>query len=283
MASASSQPTDLVLAVHGVGLLGGSVAMAARQGGLARRVIGIGRDPERLQLAVDRGIIDEFVTDPENSDGSWDMAIVATPVDRIPDDVRAIARVSRPGTVITDVGSVKASICEAVGDFPADQVTFVGSHPLAGSEQRGFEAARPGLFEGRVTVVANNGPAESVSRVSRFWSALGSTVINLDPQVHDEALATTSHLPHAVAAALAAILQADQRILAATGFRDTTRIAAGDPDLWVPILLSNAPALEASLDLFAESFESFRDAIRNRDASELQKLLQLAKTSRDSL
>lgn len=283
MTSDSPQSADLVLAVFGVGLLGGSVATGAKERGLARRVIGIGRNPERLQAAVDRGIIDEFVTDPAQADGSWDLAVVATPVDRIPGDVRAIASASRPGAVVTDVGSVKASICESIGDFPADGVSFVGSHPLAGSEQSGFEAARPDLFEGRVTVVANNGPASAVSRVSSFWSALGATVVPLDPKTHDEALATTSHLPHAVAAALASILQSDQRILAASGFRDTTRIAAGDPDLWVPILLSNADALEASLDRFAESFELFRTAIRNRDVSELQKLLQDAKTSRDAL
>ncbi len=283
MTSDSPDSPDLVLAVFGVGLLGGSVATGAKERGLARRVIGIGRNPERLQTAVDRGIIDEFVTETTHANGSWDVAVVATPVDRIPGDVRAIASVSRPGTVVTDVGSVKASICEAIGDTPAEGVTFVGSHPLAGSEQSGFEAARPDLFEGRVTVVANNGPASAVSQVSSFWRALGATVVPLDPRTHDEALATTSHLPHAVAAALASILQSDQRILAATGFRDTTRIAAGGPDLWVPILLSNADALEASLGRFAESFELFRAAIRNRDASELQKLLQDAKTSRDAL
>lgn len=283
MSSKTPDPDKLILAVYGVGLLGGSVALAAKQRGLVSRVVGIGRNPERLQAAVEKGLIDEFVTSPADGGGTWNLAVVATPVDRIADDVRALANASRAGAVLTDVGSVKGSVCESIGDSPAGGVTFVGSHPLAGSERSGFEVATADLFEERVVVVDDTAPAGAVSLVSGFWKQLGARVVHLDPQSHDAALATTSHLPHTVAAALAAMLEADQRPLAASGFRDTTRVAAGDADLWVPILLSNADALEASLNGFAESFDRFRDAIRQRDAGELKKLLQLAKRSRDAL
>lgn len=281
--SASQPPSDSVLAVYGVGLLGGSVALGAKKHGQASRVIGIGRNAERLQSAVDRGIIDDYVTDVAQADGTWQLAVVATPVDRLPGDVRAIANASRPGTVITDVGSIKGDVCEAIGPCPAEGVAFVGSHPLAGSERSGFEAADADLFEGRVVVVDPTGEPDTVATVSSFWTSLGANVVQLAPRIHDAGLATTSHLPHVIAAALAAILQPDQRQLAATGFRDTTRIAAGDPDLWVPILLGNAEAVESSLDAFVDSVDGFREAIRNRDADELKKLLQVAKRNRDAL
>lgn len=274
-----------VLAIVGVGLLGGSVARAAKKRGLAGHVVGIGRNAERLQAAVDAGVIDSFATDPSDCDPIWDFIVVGTPVDRIPDDVKRIANASRSGTLITDVGSVKLPICEALSGELPNGVGFVGSHPLAGSERRGFEVSDPELFDGRVTVVTpcSSTDESSEARVVDFWESLGSRVERMTPEAHDAALATTSHLPHVTASALAAILPESERRLAATGFRDTTRVAAGDPDLWVSILIGNAAAVEASLDRFSESFERFREAIRNRDSSELKKLLEVAKTSRDSL
>lgn len=275
-----------VLAIVGVGLLGGSVALAARERGLASRVIGIGRNPQRLQAAVDAGVIDEFLADLPADNAPWTTVVIGTPVDRIATDVRRIASVSKPGTLITDVGSVKGSICEAVQEagLPAG-VSFVGSHPLAGSEKTGFEAARADLFDGRVTVVTPLSDTDHAAgaAVQNFWQQLGSHVMEMSPQNHDAALATTSHLPHTAAAALAAVLPAQFQPLAASGFRDTTRIAAGDPDLWVAILLENASAVSASLAAYSESFEKFRAAVENRDAGELKKLLEIAKRNRDAL
>jgi prephenate dehydrogenase len=275
-----------VLAIVGVGLLGGSVALAAKARGIADRVIGIGRNPDRLQAAVDAGVIDEFLTKLPECDAPWTTVVIGTPVDRIAEDVRRIAAVSRPGTLITDVGSVKGSICEAVSNAGLpDGVNFVGAHPLAGSHKTGFEAARADLFDGKVTVVTMDSAAEDAanSAVRSFWEQLGSRVIEMSPAEHDAALATTSHLPHVAAAALADILPDRFRDLAASGFRDTTRIAAGDPDLWVAILLENADAVSNSLATFSESFGKFQAAIRKRDPDELKKLLQVAKRNRDAL
>ena len=279
-------PRKPVLAIVGVGLLGGSVALAAKKRGIVDRVIGIGRSQKRLQAAVEAGVIDEFLTELPASDAPWTIAVIGTPVDRIAKDVLRLAAVSRPGTILTDVGSAKGLICEAVqaAGLP-DGVSFVGAHPLAGSEKTGFEAAIPNLFEGRVTVVTPPVPSEqdAGTAVSQFWERLGSRVIEMTPQDHDAALATTSHLPHVAASAVSAVLPDEFRQLAASGFRDTTRIAAGDPDMLVALLLENAPAVLTSLAAFSESFRKFQDAIENRDADELKKLLQLAKRNRDAL
>ena len=265
---------DQVLAIVGVGLLGGSVALAAKVRGVANRVIGIGRNEKRLQEAVDAGVIDEFLTELPDRDAPWTIVVIGTPVDRITEDVLRIAAVSRPGTLITDVGSIKGSICEAVqaAGLP-DGVSFVGAHPLAG------------LFNEKVTVVTPNPESDKAtgSAIRSFWEQLGSRVIEMSPADHDTALATTSHLPHVAASVLSAVLPDEFRQLAATGFCDTTRIAAGDPDLWVAILRDNADAVSASLAAFSESFGKFQAAIENRDAGELKKLLQVAKRNRDAL
>ena len=284
MTSADAPQTG-TLAIVGVGLLGGSVALAAKQRGLCQHVIGIGRSAERLQAAVDAGVIDSFATNIADAEPAWDLVVVGTPVDRIVADVQAIAERSCPGTLITDVGSVKGAICRDLSSSLPDGVQFVGSHPLAGSEKRGFEVATPDLFDGRVCVVTpgDESGAAAVERTIALWASLGSRVVRMEPDAHDVALATTSHVPHVVAAALAAALPESERDLAATGFRDTTRIASGDPDLWVAILLENAAAVEASLDRFEAALSSFREAIRKGDSGELKKHLELAKRSRDAL
>jgi len=271
--------------IVGVGLLGGSIAAAAKERGIAHRVIGIGRNPERLQAAADAGIIDAFATDPAQCDAEWDLGIVATPVHRIAAEVHRLAEASRPGTLITDVGSVKEDVCHAASLSLPGGIRFVGSHPLAGSEKNGFEFSDPNLLDGRVTIVTplDSSQTEAADEVTAFWRSLGSVVHQLDVKTHDRALALTSHLPHVVAAALASLLSEELRPFAATGFHDTTRIAAGDPDLWVSIMLSNAGAIAGSLDEFSRQFDEFREAVRNQDSERLKSLLQLAKTSRDAL
>ena len=283
--SKSHDDQTQVLAIVGVGLLGGSVALAAKERGIADRVIGIGRNPERLQAAVNAGVIDGFLTQLPEQDAPWTTVVIGTPVDRIAEDVRRIAAVSRPGTLITDVGSVKGSICDAVQSVNLPEgVSFVGAHPLAGSEKTGFEASTADLFDGKVTVVTPNPATESANLAIRsFWERLGARVIEMSPVDHDAALATTSHLPHVTASALADVLPEEFRQLAASGFRDTTRIAAGDPDLWVAILLANSDAVRASLATFSQSIGKFEAAIEKQDPSELKKLLQLAKRNRDAL
>ena len=276
--------TDTV-AIVGVGLIGGSIGAALRKRGFGGRVLGVGRDEARLERARAAGLIDEALTDLVAAASRSDLIVVCTPVDCIVSHVREAATSCRPGTLITDAGSVKRSICRALDGMLASGVTFIGSHPLAGSEKQGFEHARADLFQGRICVVtpAPKAPADQLARLTAFWESIGFRVRSLSPEEHDCGLARTSHLPHVAAASLASLLSNDDRLLAATGFRDTTRIAAGDPGLWVPILLNNAEPLLQELDRFGARLAEFRQAISTGDGGRLRELLAQAKQARESL
>lgn len=273
------------IAIYGVGLIGGSIAAALKQRGFAGPIIGVGRNRERLEEAKRRGLLDEATDDPDAAAPSADLQIFCTPVDQIVAGVQRAARHSRPGTLLTDAGSVKGPICRALENaLPAD-VAFLGSHPLAGSEKQGFEYAKADLYVDRVCVLTptTNSPEGAVERLRRFWGGIGARVVVMTPEAHDEAVATTSHAPHVVAAAVAAILRDDQRNLAATGFRDTTRIAAGDPDLWVAILRQNASAVLSAIGRFEHALAEFRSALETHDDERLKNLLAAAKRNRDAL
>ena len=273
------------IAIVGVGLIGGSIGLALKSRSIARTVIGVGRDPARLQEAQRRGIIDERFLRLAEGARHADLVVFCTPVDRIVAGVREAAAACRTGTLITDAGSVKGSICRELAAGPAEGVEFVGSHPLAGSEKQGFEFADAKLFENRVCVVTpvSTTSRGALERVSLFWQSLGAALIEMSPEAHDRALGETSHLPHLVAAALAATLQADNRALAATGFRDTTRIASGDPELWSAILLANRDEVLASVARFGASLRHIQRALEQRDADSLIDLLRTARENRESL
>jgi prephenate dehydrogenase len=191
----------------------------------------------------------------------------------------------RPGTLLTDAGSTKGAIVRAVEGRLPTGVSFVGSHPLAGSEKRGVEYADAELFQDRVTVVTpteQTDPA-TLERTVAFWKALGSRVTIMEPDEHDRALALTSHLPHLLASALAGVLPAELRDLTATGFRDTTRIAAGDPSIWTGILLQNRAALLDALSGVHERLEEFKAALEAGNPAAVDALLTRGKRNRDAL
>jgi prephenate dehydrogenase len=273
------------LTIVGVGLIGGSIGLAARQRGLARRILGVGRQQARLDLAIRLGAIDEGNLDLATAVRKADVVVFCTPVDRIAAQVLEAAPSCRPGTLLTDAGSTKAAIVRAVeGQLPAG-VAFVGSHPLAGSEKRGPEHARADLFQDHLTLVTPTpctDPA-AVVRTCTFWQALGSRVKIMDPEEHDRALALTSHLPHLTAAALAGTLPAELAEVTATGFRDCTRVAAGDPELWTAIFLQNRSALLNAVALFQERLDDFKRALETGDGAALDALLAHAKKVRDAL
>lgn len=279
-------PDFNTIAIVGVGLIGGSLAAAIKQRRPAATVIGVGRDAARLAKAQAAGLIDELATDLGSAAARSDLLIFCTPVDRIVAGVREAARSCRPGTLITDAGSVKGTIChELAAGLPAG-VEFLGSHPLAGSEKQGFEHADPQLFVGRICVLTpvSATKPETVGRIGRFWGSLGALGIEMSPEYHDRALAQTSHLPHVVAAALAGVIGPETLgTLAATGFRDTTRIASGDPDLWTAIFMANAEPVLAEMRKFEQSFAAFRDALAARDSARVKELLATAKAQRDRI
>ncbi|MCH8828238.1 MAG: prephenate dehydrogenase/arogenate dehydrogenase family protein [Planctomycetes bacterium] len=273
------------MSVVGVGLIGGSIAAAVKQRSLARRVIGFGRSAERLAGAKANGLIDECRTESARAAAESDLIIFCTPVDRIAAGVLEFAPHCRTGTILTDAGSVKDSICRQIEANLPGGVTFIGSHPLAGSEKQGFEHADADLFVDRVCVVTPlpQTGAHELQRVVDFWQQLGMTVVRKSPDEHDRLLAATSHFPHMVAAALALHLTDENRSFVASGFRDTTRIAGSDPALWDAIFAANAQHVTAELDRFVTTLERFRTAITADDRASLQNLLRSAKTNRDRL
>jgi prephenate dehydrogenase len=273
------------LTIVGVGLIGGSIGLAAKQRGLARRVLGAGRNPASLDAACRVGAIDEGHLDLVAAVKQADVAVFCTPADRIAEQVLNTASSCLPGTLLTDAGSTKQTIVAAIDGRLTDGVAFVGSHPLAGSEKRGPEHADAGLFVNRWTVVtptARTDPA-AVERTKEFWQGLGARVRLMTPEEHDRALAVTSHLPHLAASALAGILSPALHDLTASGFRDTTRVAAGDPALWSAIFAHNRQALLDALGLFSQRLDEFRSALEAGDRDAIDDLLIQARKIRDAL
>lgn len=272
------------IAVIGVGLIGGSIGAAAKARGAAQAVIGLGRNRVRLEAARRAGVIDRVATEPA-AIAEAELIVVCTPVDRIAADVVALALHAKPGAIFTDAGSVKGTICTALaGKLPAG-VTFVGSHPLAGSEKAGFEHADANLFAGRVCIVTpqDDTPPDALARARSFWERLGMRVVEMSPERHDAILALTSHLPHAAAAALASLLDGPEAQFAATGFRDTTRVAGGDPDLWTAIFSANREPVAGQLDRLIARLTELREAITADDRARIHALLDDAKQRRDRL
>jgi prephenate dehydrogenase len=275
-----------VLTIVGVGLIGGSIGLAAKRRGVADCVRGLGRSRESLDEAKSIGAIDEVHLDPKSAIPGSDLVIVCTPVDTIAATVLRYAALAQAGTVFTDVGSTKKRIVDDLEGKLSPGIAFVGSHPLAGSEKRGVRHADADLFVGRTTVVTDSvsliHQAKAFKLVHGFWKTLGSTVCVMAPVHHDAALAATSHLPHLVASTLACVVGTSLRSWAATGYRDTTRIAAGDPGLWAAIFEQNRDELLNALDLFEIQLGDFRKAIESRDEASLRKLLAEGKKNRDT-
>jgi prephenate dehydrogenase len=273
------------LTIVGVGLIGGSIGLAVKKRGLARRVLGVGWRQATLDQAQRLGAIDQGFLELAPAVAESNLIVFCTPVQMIAEQALEAASHCRSGTLLTDAGSTKAAIVASLdGRLPRDRY-FIGSHPLAGSEKRGPEHADASLFQNRLTLMTPT-PAsdpQAVEQVAGFWRALGSRIRYLSPQEHDEALALTSHVPHLLASALAGALPGELRDLTASGFRDTTRIAAGDPRLWTGIFLQNRDAVLAALDRVREQTERFREALAAGDESALNALLDQAKRVRDAL
>ena len=277
------------LTIVGVGLLGGSVAKAARSGGLARRILGVGRDAERLRPALDDGTLDAAVIDLDAGVREADVILLAAPVLAIEGLLERVWRAAPDGALITDVGSTKRNIVRAAERLTATRpLAFVGSHPLAGSEQAGYRVARADLFRGATVVVTPTERTElaALKKTTELWEALGARVTSLDPETHDRTVAAISHLPHLIACALvdgAGRVEPSALELAARGFRDTTRIAAGDPDMWTEIFLANRDALTAGVEAFREALADLQRVIDAGRADVLRAALARIKTTREQL
>jgi len=271
------------LCIVGVGLIGGSIGMGARQRGLAKHVVGTGRNAERLQMAMQKGAADEVTTSLQEGVTGADMVVVCTPVGLILPTVRLFQQWMAPHCVVTDVGSVKSALVATATELLGPR--FVGGHPMAGSEQAGVHNARADLFVGTtwaVTPIDGTSP-EAVQRVTALAQGLGAQVITADPDEHDRAVALTSHLPHALALALMHVAESTPYPqLIGGSFRDGTRVAASSPELWRDIFLHNREHVLWAIDEFLGKLEEVRTAIADEDAETIQRFFTEARILRQA-
>lgn len=276
----------LHLTILAPGLLGGSVAQAAHARGVARHIAIWARRPEvRLQLEK-MPWCSAVHADAAAACAGADLIVICAPVASIPDIARAVRPALEPGAVVTDVGSVKGDLCRQVAAVLGPDATFVGAHPMAGSEKTGHENSSADLFVGRPCFVTPlpDTPSPAVDRVVRFWADLGADVATEHPDRHDEIVANISHLPHVLASALCGYLAHRDpawRNFAGPGLRDTTRIAAGDPRLWREILESNRHEVLVALRGLQDEIEAYHAALANGQSFELLALLERGKAYRD--
>jgi prephenate dehydrogenase len=278
------------LAIVGVGLLGGSLAKAVRAHALAREVVGIGRDVSRMQAALRDGALDRVTADVADGVAGADRIVLAAPVLANEGLLARVWAAAPAGAVVTDVGSTKRRIVAAAERLAAGrrEVHFVGSHPMAGSERAGYAVARVDLFQGAIVVLTPTDATDSAAAksIAELWAAVGARVVALDPETHDRAVAAISHLPHVAAWALVDAVvrfEPDALRIAARGFKDTTRIAASDPDVWREILVDNREAVQASLAAFRRALDDLESLVVGGDGPALTTYLTRMKTTRERL
>lgn len=278
------------MTVIGVGLIGGSFARAARRQGLVGEILGAGRDEDQLVRAVELGVVDRYEMDPAVAVKDADLVVLAVPVGAIGAVLKQIADSLPSNAVITDVGSSKQSVVDdaraVLGELPEG---FVPGHPIAGTEKSGVEASFAELFENRCTILTpvENSAQWAIDKLSKLWEGVGAEVALMDAGHHDEVLAATSHVPHVLAFALVDTLgrmQERKEIFkyAAGGFRDFTRIASSDPEMWRDICVHNSESILHVLQLFRNELDALESSIKNRDSDEIRTVLQRAKQLRDT-
>lgn len=278
------------IAVVGVGLIGGSLGMAARKKGLAKRVIGIGRSEPKLMRAKLLGAIDEYTLDLEHGAREADLVVICTPVRTVVPTLERMAAHLKKGAVVTDVGSTKREIVREASRLVPHSRSFVGGHPMAGSEQAGVERAKADLFEGATYVITNADDTDltALGNMTAFAEALGSRVEVMSPEEHDAAVALISHLPHAMSAALLHITADAQRRsgkafrLAAGSFRDLTRISDSPPEIWSDICATNSDFIIESVKGLSEMLQAFAAALEAGDNAAIQRFFEAAREIREA-
>lgn len=278
------------LVVIGVGLIGGSFALDLKQRGLVRQVVGVGRSRANLDLALQRGLIDQIAEDPATAVADADLVFLATPVSTMSALFQAIAPALPHDCLLTDAGSTKQDVIAAarVG-LGAKVARFVPGHPIAGAETSGAAAARAGLFQHKpliLTPLEENRP-EDVEAIESLWTACGAKVARMDAAEHDGVFAAVSHLPHLAAFALMEELASRPRAevyfrYAGAGFRDFTRIAGSHPEMWRDISLANSAALLGELDAYIAKLGEIRALIEKGDGGNLEDIFERARAARQN-
>ena len=286
-APAKVPPGLPVLAVVGVGLIGGSFAAALRARGAVSSVLGVGRDAASLNRARSLGLIDAAVT-LEQAAEQADVIFLAMPVGATESVLAQLRPFLRPGTLITDGGSTKADVVESARRALGDRIgQFIPGHPIAGAEKTGPDAADASLYQGRTVILTplSENSTESRALLTRLWETCGARVVSMEAAAHDTALASVSHVPHFLSSVfmwqVATAADSDLRMaLAGSGFRDFTRIAAGSPEVWRDIFLANRSAVLAELQEVKAALLRAEEALQNADGQELHDFLERAALAR---
>lgn len=271
------------VAVIGLGLIGGSVCRAVKEFDSDIEVVGIDTDKRVIDYALKNKILDTGSTELREELNS-DLVIIATYVDRIVETFEKVLPFLKDGCVVTDVGSVKSAVVEKIENMQNGGFYFLGSHPIAGSENPGIENSDEHLFRDKNVIVTPTGNTSEVALelVSSFWKSLGCNVIELDPEKHDEVFAYVSHLPHVIAYSLINAVSSSDVVdniflYSGGGLNDFTRIASSSPEMWNTIFIENKEKILDSINRFKESIEKTESAIKNSNLKELMMILENAK------
>jgi prephenate dehydrogenase len=278
------------ITIVGVGLLGGSIGLAVRKHHLAKEVAGYARREKTIAEAEKIGALDYATTDLLAAVSGADLVILCTPLAQMSALTKQFLPALKRGAIVTDVGSVKAEVVRELESLVAKAgAHFVGSHPMAGGEKMGVLASKADLYTNAVCVITptKKSNTAAVRKVEGFWKSLGARTLQLNAAQHDLLVSRTSHLPHVVAAALAGLVldpkhPKSQVGLCATGFRDTTRIASGSPEMWRDIALANRKNISQSVDAFVGELKKFQAALKKGDAKAVEKFFATAKERRDN-
>jgi prephenate dehydrogenase len=278
------------IAILGLGLMGASLALGLKKRGFAGKIVGYARREETRIQALENGVVDAVFADPCDAVQDADIVVVCVPIWSIAQLAEEISGALKPGAVVTDVGSTKSELLKTLRPiFQPLEAYFVGSHPIAGSEKTGILAGDPNLYEGRLTIVCPSAdtPVSAELAVSNLWKSAGSDVVEMSPEQHDAMLASTSHLPHMIAGALARSVAdgnpSAKADFCGTGFKDTTRVASGSADMWVDIIDTNRAALEKELDRFNAELQGLIGILRSGNGDDIRKWLEDAADDRNEI
>ncbi|MCE0483816.1 MAG: prephenate dehydrogenase [Methylacidiphilales bacterium] len=270
------------VAILGPGLIGGSLALALAERSLARQIRIYGRRDATFPAIRERLPLAELTTNVLDAVRDADVVILCVPIETMAPLVKQFAGSLKPTALVTDVGSVKESVDNEIAPLLANKALWIGSHPMAGSEKSGFAAARPDLFVGARIILTPTGKTapEARERAETFWQKVGASVFTAPPFEHDKMVAHISHLPHLAAAALVNATDENHFKAAGPGFRDTTRVASGSPDLWTEIAWDNREKIKSAIATLVTELEHIKISLEKGDKSGLQQALQKAHDQR---
>lgn len=271
--------------IIGLGLIGGSLGLAIKEKRIASEVVGVSRRKSTIRKALSLGAVDRVTLDLKKGVKGSDLVILAVPVFKIVEIAKAVSRYIEKGAILTDVGSTKDYVVKEIESIMPKGMYFVGAHPLAGSERSGVRFSNKDLFKGAICILTKTSSTnpKALGKIKDFWRALGMKVVIMAPEMHDKVVSRISHLSHLTAVSLVNSVEAKDLNFAAGGFKDTTRIVSGEPELWNDIFLTNKSNLLKDISRLKKELARIESALKNNDKIALLKLLNRAKVIRDSI